>query len=270
MKKRMREIESWSRRRWPLCAAAWLGLGAVGCPAFADDPYVIVAGAPATGGVLLDSGPSGGGTGGGVAEGGAAGSISGGTGGTGGTGGSGGQSTTPSCGDGTVQGDEECDAGSVTSGPCTDECEVDCTLFHPDAVELVLPGEGPHCYVQRTGTRDWATADSDCQTLPEGHLATILSDEEFDVVTGLLSMGSDVWIGATDNRSPQDQEFGPYEWVTGEPWGYLPSGGFDQQESCVAGSCEHCIVVQVMTQTFRDRMCDESYASVCEWSPPGW
>jgi hypothetical protein len=280
MMKRKRELEYWSRRALSLCGGALVALGAVGCPALADDPYVVVdslAGAggsvAAAGGTLLA------GAGGTVAQGGTNGGGTGG--GTGGATGGG-----PAvCGDGVVQDTERCDPGTSTSAACTSDCAVDCLLFHASASAFTLASGATHCYVVQTTSRNWEEAEIACEALG-GHLVTIVSDAEQAHVEGLVTgetAATEFWIGATDYKLPNDSTFGPYTWVQTnagdiEPWGYEPPGGFAQDAACnpdtAGGNCQHCLytaeAVVCSSDQFCDLLCTTPLASICEWSAPGW
>jgi len=66
------------------------------------------------------------------------------------------------------------------------------------------------------GERTWKHARAHAEGLG-GHLATITSDEEYQLIKSQLggTIPEHCWLGATD----ENQE-GVWEWVTGEPWGY--------------------------------------------------
>lgn len=141
------------------------------------------------------------------------------------------------CGDGIVNASgtapEACDDGNTESG---DGCRADCRGVEACGDGLVDVGEvcdGPstlawadwvdtaalagHVY-RRVGTAlSWGAARNAC-TAQGGHLATVASPQENDVVRALLSTGS--WIGLS-----QDGD-GSASWVTGEPlvwWSTLNS-----------------------------------------------
>lgn len=66
------------------------------------------------------------------------------------------------------------------------------------------------------GERTWKHARAHAEALG-GHLATITSDEEYQLIKYQLGgeIPASCWLGATDEK----QE-GVWEWVTGEPWSF--------------------------------------------------
>jgi hypothetical protein len=262
MRQGVRETEVSSQRALQLCLYASVALALAGCPALADDPYRVLDVADASG-FVPDAGVPLSGAAGMLPTGGSGGGV------TGGGGGTGGGTGTDSCGDGTVQGNEQCDPGTGTSVACTATCQVDCSLFDAAAQPYTLASGAIHCYLLVGTSQAWVEAENSCVGLG-GHLVSILSDGEFNFVADSLSISGDVWIGATDYRDSSDTETGPYQWVTGETWGYLPPGGFTP-DSCYSAPCDHCLYIGTnFGDELRDRECGTAQPYVCEWSAPGW
>jgi hypothetical protein len=232
-----------------------------------------VGGTTGSGGLTNSGGEGGyelGGSGGQPSTGGGAGMGAGGTGGrdfpTGGSAGSAGEGE---CGDGIVQGEEECDAGDDTVIGCTDDCTVDCSELYSGAVAYEGEPSQLHCIYATTMGRTWDESVGRC--VEDGaHLATITSDVEQAAALDALGDESEVWIGATDERDASDPLSGPYEWVTDETWGYEPSEGFaDDTSSFCNSDCEHCAALQNDGE-WQAATCDEGRTPLCEWEPPGW
>ena len=246
------------------------GTGVGGAPAAGGTG---VGGTVGSGGLTASGGESGtaaGGTGGQPSIGGGAGETTGGTGGgdipSGGSAGSAGEGE---CGDGVVQGDEECDAGSDSVAGCTDDCTVDCTDLYSGAVAYEVEPGHLHCIYSTTMGRTWDESVQRCED-DGAHLATITSDVEQAAALDALGAEDDVWIGATDGREASDSVSGPYEWTTGEAWGYEPSEGFADDTSTVCSpDCEHCAALQDDGE-WQAATCDDDRVPLCEWEPPGW
>jgi len=87
------------------------------------------------------------------------------------------------------------------------------------------------------GNFTWTEAKLDAEKRG-GHLATITSKVEQDIITALVSAAkSDAWIGGTDEGSE-----GNWKWITGESWGYQnwddeePNGGQNENHLNVWGT----------------------------------
>lgn len=156
----------------------------------------------AAGGDGAGGGGAGAGGGSGGADGGGAPAGGGGTGGSGGGGGAGGSAGF--CGDGIINGNEECDPGADANSHCV-SCSVVCDGF--------LEPTTHHCYELFGGGVTWPAGESACIVL-DAHLATLTSATENAFVLSKLA-GAQPWIGGHDSNSE-----GTFEWVTGEPWGY--------------------------------------------------
>ena len=95
-----------------------------------------------------------------------------------------------------------------------------CVIPYISAINLAAVTEyNGHTYAVLSGmlTVDWHSAEQLCETLG-GHLVTITSQEEMDIVYSLAQSASDyamLWIGASD-----EAEEGVWTWVTGESFSY--------------------------------------------------
>jgi hypothetical protein len=182
-------------------------------------------------------------------------------GGTGGTGQGGAEGNGLAiCGNGSIDLGEVCDIGGGDRPPrnlCVD-CQLDSIMLYSVAGTATPPsyldGEGRlHLYYLATfHTFDDAAASCG---ITGAHLASILNDTEVSVATDLLGSSAG-WVGA--------QDFGTPQWTTGEPWGYLPPGGY-----VTDGPTDPCILFDPLRQELRDQACTEPLQGVCEWVAPG-
>jgi len=80
----------------------------------------------------------------------------------------------------------------------------------------VCPYKNGHRYKVFDLNMTWYEAKAYCENLG-GHLATITSQEEQDLINTLIKNGSSnfYWLGATDEIIEGD-----WRWITGEKWGY--------------------------------------------------
>jgi|GEM_PF-165662 len=80
-----------------------------------------------------------------------------------------------------------------------------------------------HTYTRYDISLSWKDAKAYCEKLG-GYLVTITSLEEQIAVMRLIKDGTknQYWMGATD----EDVE-GEWKWITGEEWGWMYNGGFD-------------------------------------------
>lgn len=139
-----------------------------------------------------------------------------------------------------------------------------------------LPGakynpQSGHCYWVISGGilgTDWAGRQNACAN-QGGHLVSITTPEE-NAFVQLLHKG-EVWIGASDGKSPQDATKGVYGWVTQEPFDYASWAPNEPNMSqtpagCipVIGKCyEHC-ATQKQDGQWNDRGCAEGLDAICE------
>ncbi len=178
------------------------------------------------------------------------------------------QPPAPVCGNGVVEGDEECDdSGHAGDDGCDANCKVVCSQFGAGTLE----SEDHHCY-RGFDEFDFETSQQDC-VKRGAHLATISSEAENKIALTLVN-GSK-WIGGLEDVALTMPGTGAYAWVTGEPftftnWG---QGQPDEAESHCgngpAGHCyEHCVAL-MGNGTWADNRCDITDGYVCEWEPAG-
>lgn len=113
-------------------------------------------------------------------------------------------------------------------------CEFERAFRAVDSVEY-----NGHLYLLYDETYTWTGANDIC-TRMGGHLATITSKEENEIVKNLINghLKGNYWIGLTDEETE-----GQYKWVTGENFEYSswatgePNGGTKQQYVSIC-SCE--------------------------------
>jgi cysteine-rich repeat protein len=187
----------------------------------------------------------------------------------GGTGGSGGSSTTAStsgsaattsssgmgsCGDGILQGPEECDDKNETANDGCTGCVVDCDMSMGEFKEpLTL-----HCYRLVTlPMLAWQDAEADCVKWG-GHLASITSEAENTAVTAIAP--GDVWVGATDEK----QEW-TFVWSNGEPMEFKAWAAGSPSNS---GGVENCVELG-SDNLWNDDRCDKNQPYLCERTPAG-
>ncbi|MBI4701909.1 MAG: DUF4215 domain-containing protein [Deltaproteobacteria bacterium] len=202
------------------------------------------------------SSASGGGTGGeaGLAAGGAgAGGEGGLAAGGGGTGGAapGGADAGPQCGNGFIEGDEECDDGNAEAGDGCQLCQVECG----GANEIEHPSTH-HCYRLTEQSGNWGAGKTACATWG-GHLMTVGSAGEQSPVKPLV--GGDTFLGASDSGHE-----GQFTWVTGEPWDYTNWAGGEPN----GGTKENCLEIH-SNLTWNDVECSTTNHALCERPPAG-
>ena len=172
------------------------------------------------------------------------------------------------CGNGTVDGGEECDDGNLVDG---DGCSASCVVECPGGSKVPTTH---HCYVARGATADWNGAKAGCPTIAaDFHLATVTSDAEGTFVAAL---GADGWLGAWDGKGDTDSSRGTYAWVDAEPFVYThwkagePSNSKHSCGFLGLGTChyEHCLMTFGDAQ-WNDTDCRDSRVSVCERDPAG-
>lgn len=186
-------------------------------------------------------------------------------------GGSGGEAGTnpdpPMCGNGKLEGGEECDdAKHEGEDGCNAECQVVCSDFAEDAEASA----DHHCYA---GYDEAAFEDAQAACTELGaHLVTIGSAAENELVRKLVQ--SSKFIGAFENVELTSDAEGDYEWVTGEALTYENwdsaqpdrAGERCDQYSNTPRCFEHCAFMQ-WDGTWADQRCDVSDGYVCEWEP---
>lgn len=137
----------------------------------------------------------------------------------------------PVCGNGIIEGNEQCDAGGETAS-CSDDCEVtDCGEDH----DHLDPNTG-HCYRYSDDdgvVGNWSQGQSFCASWG-GQLLVLNSNAERAFIASLLGTlaygGAEyLWVGARD-----DNDDGDYQWVDG---GALPSSSPYWQSTPATGGC---------------------------------
>lgn len=174
----------------------------------------------------------------------------------------------PVCGNGKLEGDEECDdMGQDGEDGCTTDCQVDCGDFGEDAVESA----DHHCYNgYDEGT--FEAAQADC--VERGaHLITISSEAENELAVNFVA--SSKFIGGFEMIDLMSNADGIYEWVTGEPWGYenwaedQPDRDGSRCSTFNGPNCyEHCAAIDG-EGNWMDQRCDQEDGYICEWEPAG-
>ncbi len=172
------------------------------------------------------------------------------------------------CGDGTLQPGEACDPAQTGGLACTEDCQLDCAAIDALSVSATLSDGFVHCYRKLGSAADFETSQAACEDRG-AYLATVLDSQEMQVVSGFATFGTYSWIGATDGLALDDVRVGDWQWVTGEPWGYVPGLGFTPgTDGCPGGVCSHCAtLIAYAGGAWDDRPCDADYLPICEWGP---
>jgi hypothetical protein len=156
------------------------------------------------------------------------------------------------CGNGVVEGGEECDLGEPST-VCNAQCQVVC-----DKTDQFQDVATRHCY-SLMGNDDWEAARAACELSPATHLATITSQAEYNFI--YANVIGDAWIGGHDRNGDDN-----FEWVTGEPW--WPDGWADAEPDGGDG----CVRLAIRptdpdNDGFNDADCADPYPYVCEHEP---
>jgi len=127
------------------------------------------------------------------------------------------------------------------------------------------------CFFAPEATASWPQAESDCKA-QGGHLASILSAEENDLVYGLyVSSGARdshgaMWIGASDDPAEiEGTAEGVWEWSDGNG---IAFSSWSPGEPNDWGSGQDCGVMWKDDKSWDDQGCDGEKPYVCEWTPP--
>ncbi len=102
----------------------------------------------------------------------------------------------------------------------------------------------------------WQQAVDFCNSLG-GHLATITSQAENDIVQSVISGGNSAWIGGTDRNLE-----GVWEWVTGEDFSYT---NWDYGQPDDADGWEEYLEIYGWNGYWNDLPEDINRYFVCEW-----
>ena len=216
---------------------------AFGCAT--TDPIVADDGAGASGGSATVDG------GGGAATGGSPGSLGGAGAGGGGAGddGGGGEGAGPSCGDGSIDGIEECDDQNAVAGDGCTSCTIDC---EPDASKDPTSG---HCYRVFVASLNQQSAEANCQAWGGapglGHLASMGDAAENAFVAPLVT--GNTWIGADDLG-------GAWAWLDATPFSFE---NWQMGEPNFPG-IEHCMFMDAEAKWHDHDCADLRSAYLCE------
>ncbi len=170
-----------------------------------------------------------------------------------GSGGEGGIGPIAECGDGDVEGDEECES----TEPWCVQCKFQCVAGN----EAWNPGNG-HCYrFVRDADKNFDAANQDCGAWrPGAHLVSITTDAEQSWVTERIDEHIDpfepTYLGGRRSN-------GNWAWVSGEPWNFT---SWDSGEG--NGGNEPCLGMYAEPGPWHDFTCTPNEAYVCEWTPP--
>lgn len=158
----------------------------------------------------------------------------------------------PLCGDGLIEGDEQCDDGNETAGDGCEACEVRCGPA-PEVLEV----DTGHCY--RFGSaaeaKTWDTARTACEAWG-GELVAVTNINELSALQNRLQM--DAWVGARI-----DPATGTFKWTNGErfeanPWTEPLAEG---EGDCAAFASDTLVLARFP--------CDAALGYVCERAPAG-
>lgn len=154
------------------------------------------------------------------------------------------------CGDGQVQGLEQCD----------DPADAKCL----GCVKCTGNGEfrdplSKHCYLFSAlafGQKPWSSARASCVAWG-GDLAGLGSQAEIDFVTGKVPIA--MWIGGTDAANEC-----AYSWTNGEPW----HAKWEQGQPDDQNGIEDCVAL-TQNGAMNDLACANSMGFLCERTPAG-
>ena len=161
------------------------------------------------------------------------------------------------CGDGVIDGMEECDDGNDTlpGDGCT-ACIVDCETLDLPGLKFKDP-KSHHCYVYEFNSMDWIEAEAECAKLPGFHFATMSSLGELAFIRGKRDV-TNAWIGATDQGSEDT-----WLWSNGESWEFDPWTPADPMN----GNNEDCL--RFFFEDLTAAGCGEDHPYLCERAPVG-
>ncbi len=136
------------------------------------------------------------------------------------------------CGDGILQGIEECDDKNTTANDGCTNCAVDCNIAQNGEYKHPLTH---HCYrIETVATKNWTDAAAACVAWG-GRLASVETKyENTFIAEKIKTFGDNVfaWIGANDQAAENQ-----FMWATGEPvlytsWNLLEPNN-QGEEDCV-------------------------------------
>jgi cysteine-rich repeat protein len=164
------------------------------------------------------------------------------------------QVTSPGCGNGVVEGGEQCDDGNLANGDrCTSLC-VACVRTS-DRVNLA---DG-HCYDRVVGlAASWQVAVSTCAARPRGHLVVYESAAEHAAIVEALVRGDLVWVGMSDLATE-----GVWVPVVQPAAGGSAYVGWRSDEPN-GGAGDNCASHYDSTGEWADEPCGSVYSFICE------
>lgn len=172
------------------------------------------------------------------------------------------------CGNGVLEGPEQCDDGDGESGDgCSDACAVECECPPDTDCDTFLVGTRCYALVRSPG-KTWDQASIACQSWG-GSLAVLATEGEIDAVEPSLDSDSGaMWIGATDLVAE-----GNFAWQNGEPWVYqngkLPwEDHFFPPNEPNGGTGENCVEIYENGR-LNDESCAQVHDYLCERAPAG-
>lgn len=155
------------------------------------------------------------------------------------------------CGNGEIDGDEECDDGNAENGTyCSRACRISidgCTIHLGQDTRYIL------C----TGDESWNTAQNICQGFGPFNLATINDSQENTFINTILD--GNAWIGFNDIN--QENTF---TWISGQPVTFV---SWNSGEPNNDGN-QDCTQYISQTTVWDDLYCTSELDFLCELDPP--
>ena len=160
------------------------------------------------------------------------------------------------CGDGIETPNEQCDDGNTdnTDG-CTNDCVVG-VICHAIAVaggdRFAVDPQTGHCYASfDSASTTFAAAELACEAIG-GHLATITSSGENEVVASVQNSAQNPWIGAVDDANDTDTIFA---WITGEAFGFANFAPNEPDDDVNFGGTGECLNLATTLGQWGDTNC---------------
>lgn len=162
----------------------------------------------------------------------------------------------PVCGDGLIQGEEECDDGNLNPEDECADCVFEC------GKEGEFKGPAFHCYKFHGGDYNSGFAKQTCAGWRNSTLVTVTSEAELNWLLARPTMQQNTWIGATDVNSS-----GKFQWLTGEPMSLVDfwAEGYPKD----IGQDAHCAAFMSSIMRWQNTPCTDEKHLICEISPPG-
>lgn len=117
-----------------------------------------------------------------------------------------------------------------------------------------------HIYAVYDYETNWDYAKRLCEYFG-GHLATVISEEENDLITSIISYGNcdAYWLGGTDYKDGDyNTEYVPYYWITGEAFSFNNWNTGEPNKTGSEGNKEHYLAVR---KSYNNKWNDESALS---------